>query len=84
MSNVGDPAGYAAPVVPSDATVFASPTRSLYIGVAGNVTVRMYEDGRPTGRPDVTFPNVPVGVLPVRCDKVLATGTAAASIVAMW
>ena len=58
MSDVSNPAGYADAVTPSDATVFANPTRSLYIGVSGNVAVRMYRSQQV-----VTFSNVPVGIL---------------------
>jgi hypothetical protein len=78
MSNVGDPAKYAAAIVPADA-VRITPTRSIYVGVTGNVTVRMAGDGAL-----VTFPNVPVGVLPVQAIEVLSTGTTASSMVAMW
>ena len=79
MSYVGDPAGYAAAVTPDDGTTFSEPTRALYVGGAGNLTVRMYPGGQ-----TVTFNAAPVGVLPVRVDRVLATGTAATNIVRLW
>lgn len=79
MSYTGDPAGYAEAVTPSDATVFSNPTRALYIGSTGAVAVRMYKS-----QATVTFANVPVGILPIRVDKVLSTGTAASNIVALY
>ena len=77
MSYVSDPGKFAAAVTKSDVTVL-TPTRALYIGVAGNVTVRMYGDGA-----IVEFPNVPIGIFPVQCTQVRAA-TAAGSIVALW
>lgn len=81
MSWVGDPARQAAAVVPDDNTVFAEPTRSLYIGGTGAVTVRMWPGGQV-----VTFAAAPVGVLPVQVDKVLGagSGTTATNILRLW
>ncbi len=64
-------------VTTSDATVLPV-TRGLYIGVTGNLAVRM-----PDGM-SVTFANVPVGVFPIQVDQVLATGTTATNIVALY
>lgn len=77
MSHIGDPAVHAAAVVPSDTTIL-TPTRSLFIGVAGNITVRMF------GGETVLLSNVPVGIIPLQVDKVFASGTAATNIVALW
>lgn len=77
MSNVSDPARFAATVTPSDVTIL-SPTRGLWIGVSGSVAVRMFEEQN-----TVTLTNVPVGILPIQVDQVLAA-TTAASIVALW
>jgi hypothetical protein len=67
----------AAAVTASDSTVLAT-FRSLYIGVTGNVAIRM-----PSGA-SVTFANVPVGIFTVQGDQVLSTGTTATSIVALY
>ena len=65
-------------VTPSDSTVLAA-TRSLYVSGAGDVAVEMISGNT------VTFAAVPAGtVLPVQVVKVLATGTTASSIVAMY
>jgi hypothetical protein len=91
---VGQPlAPYAAPggtvltgagagvVTPSDATVFAYPTRGLYIGGTGNVTVSF---GATAGAAIVTFTAVPVGTfLPIAVSQVRATGTTATLIIAL-
>lgn len=73
------PCEYAAAIVPSDATVLATPTRGIWVGVTGNLAVRM------SGVGDlVTFSNVPVGMLAIAVDKVLATGTTATTMIAVW
>lgn len=62
-------------VTPSDSTVldFAA----LYVGTSGNVVIKHTEGGA-----DVTYANVPVGILPVRGVRVMAA-TAASNIVWM-
>lgn len=77
MSNVSDPARYAIAVTASDATVLA-PTRGLYIGTAGNLTVRMF-----ARQNIVNLVGVPVGILPIQVDQVRAA-TTAGNIVALW
>jgi hypothetical protein len=74
----GDPADFASPVTPSDGAEFAQPMRSLYIGVTGNVAVLT------TNGQSVIFANVPVGILPIRCRRVNATGTTATNIIGLW
>jgi len=71
------PAGYGLPVTPSDTTVLYT-TRALYVGSAGNVAVADLNG-------NVTYSNVGAGsILPIQVTKVLATGTTAANIVAMY
>jgi len=79
ISGLTDPAVAAVAVTPSDSADLTQTTRSLYIGVAGDVAV--YMTGATTS---VTFVGVPIGVLPIRVDRILATGTTANSIVALW
>jgi len=78
VSDSTDPAASLIPVVPSDVTIL--PTfRGLYIGVTGNVTLLAVNDTVPT-----LLLAVPAGtLLPVYGTKVMATGTTAASIVAL-
>lgn len=64
-------------VTPSDVTEIPV-TRSLWVGVTGNVAVRHPDGTTPT------YTNVPVGFFAVQCDKVLATGTTATGIVAVY
>jgi hypothetical protein len=64
-------------VTPSDATVIQT-TRSLYVGVAGDLRVRD-ADGN-----TVTVKNAPVGYHPLQVDMVLSTGTAATDILALY
>jgi len=73
------PASDAAAVTPHDSTEFAVRTRALYIGSGGALTVTMIDGS------NVTFVGVVAGsVLPLRVIKVLATGTTASSIVALF
>lgn len=68
----------AATVTPSDVTILPT-TRGLYVGVSGNLTVRMAEDDNLQ-----LFSNVPVGIFPVQVTQVMATATTATNIVALW
>ena len=72
------PAAYAVAVTPSDTDELADPTRGLYIGASGDLKVTTQAGDA------VTFVAVVAGtVLPVRVKQVFATGTTAASIVAL-
>jgi hypothetical protein len=74
MPNPSTPLGA---VTPSDITVFAIPTRGLYIGGAGNVAVTM-------GGVVVLFTAVPVGTfMNIAVTKVMATNTTATLITAL-
>ena len=50
----------------------------LYVGVSGDLKVITAAGN------EVLFVGVPVGFFPVQVNKVLSTGTAAASVVALW
>lgn len=67
----------AAVVEPSDATVLDT-TRGLYIGAAGNLAVEMIDGDL------VTFVSMSVGFAPLQVKRVLATGTTATSILALY
>lgn len=74
------PAMHAAAVTPNDSTDLTTASRSLYIGVAGDVTLDTVG-----GETSVLFKAVPAGtVLPVRASRVRSTGTTATNITAMW
>lgn len=64
-------------VTASDSTVLR-PTRAVYVGGAGALAVTI-------NGVNVTFAAVPAGTtLPISVTKVLSTGTAATSIVALY
>lgn len=77
-ANATAPAHGAVLVTPSDATIIPV-TRGIYVGTAGNITVRM-ADGQDT----VLFTNVPVGITTIQVDKVYSTGTGATGIIALY
>lgn len=68
-------------VTPGDGADLPNYAKALYVGAAGNVRVLTVgaEDGQA-----VTFANHPVGWLPVQVRRVMATGTTAAQIVAVF
>jgi len=83
FQNYDAPAYGAVTVTPADGTILSNnpgrPFRGLYVGGAGNVTVRML-DGH-----TVTFNAVPVGTtLAIQFDQVHATGTTATLLVALY
>jgi len=67
----------AAAITPSDATIIPI-TRGIWVGVAGNVAVRM------AGGASVTFTGVPIGILPIQVDMVKATSTTATTLLALY
>ena len=73
------PAQDALEITPSDSQTFVQTTRALYVGIGGDATVRM------ANGTVATFTGLLAGVVyPLRIDRVLATGTTAASLVALW
>ncbi|MGH1352121.1 MAG: spike base protein, RCAP_Rcc01079 family [Methyloligellaceae bacterium] len=72
-----DPARGAFVITPDNNADLEELTRALYIGVAGDLSVVMQEGQT------VTFPNVEVGIFPIRVARVNATNTTASSIIGM-
>jgi hypothetical protein len=78
MSYVGDPGKFAAAITPHDSTNLTAVTRAIYVGsAAGNITAII--NGSP-----VLFVAVPIGILPIQCSRVNATGTTSTNLVALW
>ena len=75
-ANATVPAHGAVAVTKSDVTVIP-PTRALYVGTAGDLTVRMV-DGQ-----TVTFIGVTAGIIPIQVDQVRAA-TTASNILALY
>ena len=65
-------------VVPSDTVNLAEPSRALYIGVSGKISVEMAGVGSA-----IVFLAVPVGVLQIEVTRVNATNTDATDMVAL-
>jgi len=77
-SNATIPAHSAVAITPSDSTSIPV-TRAIYVGVTGNIAVKMAEDEN-----TLTFANVPVGILPIQVSQVLSTGTTATTMIALY
>ena len=79
MGGLESPAREAASVTPDDILDLGHTSRSIYVGAPGDIAVHMVGKISP-----VLFRAVPIGVLPIRVDRVLSTGTTASDIVALW
>lgn len=74
------PATSSVAVTPNDSEELEYVTRALYIGVGGNLSVKLRDDSTA-----VIFVGVAEGtVLPLQVKQVMATGTTATNIVALW
>ncbi len=74
------PGRSAAVVTPSDSTVFDLPTRGIYVGVGGNLSVEMEDVGSA-----IIFVGVQTGaLLPLSVTGINATGTTATNILRVW
>lgn len=69
-------------IVPNDATQFSA-TSGLWVGVAGNIAIEVADPALVPGSASIVVP-VPQGRLPVSVRRVLATGTTASSIFALY
>ncbi len=77
---VSAPARRALAVTPHDTNALTDIPKALYVGTAGNVTMRGVD-----GAADQLWKNVPAGaLLPFRAAYVRATGTTAADILALY
>ena len=73
------PAMDGAMVAPNDTTPLAQVTRAVYVGGSGDVTAELVSGTQ------LSFSGVPGCVLlPMRATKIMATGTTASGIVALW
>ena len=80
-SSLVGPARRAFVITPADAADFANFTRAIYVGVAGNINVRLAGDTAAT----VLFSNVPAGtVLPIAVAGVESTSTTASLLIGMF
>jgi hypothetical protein len=78
-----DPFSDATAITPSDSADLLYPSRAIYVGGAGDITVVMFDE--PSGAtPTVTFKAVPVGITLLVCARrVMATATTATNLVAL-
>lgn len=77
---VSSPSTRGVAVTPSDSLALPNIPKALFIGVAGDLVTRGVNDTA-----DLTFKNLTAGsILPFRAQFVRATGTTAASIVALF
>jgi len=76
---LSSPAVDAAAVTPNDFDALAYVSRAIYVGGGGNVRAELSSGAQ------VTFSAVPSGaILPIRATHILASGTTASGLVALW
>lgn len=69
----------AAAIQPSDGAILGHATRAVYVGGSGTLRVEMMSGE------EIVFAGLTAGmVLPVRVQKVFASGTTATDLVALW
>lgn len=77
-ASLESPASSAEAITPSDVAPLATPSRSIYVGVTGDVSVVML-DGT-----TATFIGMVAGMAyPLRVSKVMATGTSATNLISL-
>lgn len=70
-------------VTPNDSTVFAQPTRAVYVGTKGNLRVQMLSTDN--ANTVVTLTSVQAGtMLNIRVNKILSTNTNAGNIIGFY
>ena len=80
LSPADAPAGSGEQITPNDSNNLIVPTRGIYVGVAGDLTVIMATNGQ-----KVVFSGIMAGMIhPIMASKVFATGTSAAGLVGVW
>lgn len=77
-SGLESPGYQAVAVTPNDGTDLTTTSRALYVGTSGDLQLTL------AGGNTVLLRNVPTGMLPLRVARVLASGTTATDIVAVW
>lgn len=81
--STGAPARHAAIVSPDDTADLSDTPKGLYIGTGGDLV--LIPAGAGAAAAGVMFRNLPSGaLLPVRARRVLATGTTAGDVVALF
>ncbi len=78
IPSLTSPATHGFAVTPNDTLDLSEATRAIYVGAGGALAVRLLSGQT------ATFAGVAAGtILPLRADRVLATGTTAGSIVGL-
>lgn len=65
-------------ITASDTVNLPAMCRAIYVGVTGDITAIM------SNGDSVLFKAVPVGIFPIRATRIMATGTGAASLIALY
>lgn len=77
-NSLSSPATHAFAITPADTADLPETTRAIFVGSEGSLALRMQSGAL------VTLAGIPQGtLLPLRADRILATGTTASSLVGL-
>lgn len=77
--SLSSPAHDASSIVPDDGADLQHTSRAIYVGGGGDLRLRM------ASGTEVTFTAVAAGMIyPLRAARVMATGTTASGLIALW
>jgi len=80
---VSSPATRATAIVPSDANDLIDIPKGIFVGAGGDIT--MVGLNAPASATGITWKNVPAGsLIPFRARRIMATGTTAANMLALY
>ena len=79
LSRADAPARKSSDITPDDDNDLAVVSRSIYVGVSGDLAVHMADSDSIQ-----IYKSVPIGFIPIQAKRVLATGTTAAFLVSVW
>lgn len=83
FSGMSDPGERALAIVPSDANDLPETPKAIYVGTAGDIA--MIGDNEAPSAEAVVWTNIPAGaIVPFRPRRVMATGTTAADMIAIY
>lgn len=83
FSSVSDPGERAAAVIPSNTADLLETPKAIYVGTGGDIA--MIGDNEADGAVAVVWRNVPDGaIVPFRPRRIMATGTTASAMIAIY
>jgi len=80
---IDSPAASGFVITANDTVNLEQTTRGIYVGVAGDIGIQ-FSGYFGQSNVNILFTNVPVGILPVRADRVHAANTTATGLIGLY